>query len=196
MSVGNVAVDGTVTMIDDVTSLTHTGATSLTISSSQAAAFVKIEGGSAAYVQVESVKITDDQIGTVSDANLITLEDDKMSLDGALDLKNEDATITHTASTGTPTLTISSTNGPVSVVSDAQYVDVESVRFTGDQIGSTGDPDLITLTNNNVKLAGTVEMSVNSAALTHSGDHEPGDLQHQRVRHYRWWVRSNGLCRR
>ena len=168
-SVGNVAVDGTVTMIDDVTSLTHTGATSLTISSSQAAAFVKIQGGSAAYVQVESVKITDNQIGTVSDANLITLEDDKMSLDGALDLTNEDATITHTASTGTPTLTISSTNGPVSVVSDAQYVDVESVRFTGDQIGSTGDPDLITLTNNNIKLAGTVEMSVNSAALTHSG---------------------------
>ena len=168
-SVGNVAVDGTVTMIDDATSLTHTGATSLTISSSQAAAFVKIQGGSAAYVQVESVKITDNQIGTVSDANLITLEDDKMSLDGALDLKNEDATITHTASTGTPTLTISSTNGPVSVVSDAQYVDVESVRFTGDQIGSTGDPDLITLTNNNIKLAGTVEMSVNSAALTHSG---------------------------
>ena len=168
-SVGNVAVDGTVTMIDDATSLTHTGATSLTISSSQAAAFVKIQGGSAAYVQVESVKITDNQIGTVSDANLITLEDDKMSLDGALDLTNEDATITHTASTGTPTLTISSTNGPVSVVSDAQYVDVESVRFTGDQIGSTGDPDLITLTNNNIKLAGTVEMSVNSAALTHSG---------------------------
>ena len=134
-SVGNVAVDGTVTMIDDATSLTHTGATSLTISSSQAAAFVKIQGGSAAYVQVESVKITDDQIGTVSDANLITLEDDKMSLDGALDLTNEDATITHTGSSGTPTLTISSTNGPVSVVSDAQYVDVESVRFTGDQIG-------------------------------------------------------------
>ena len=48
-------------------------------------------------------------------------------------------------------------------------MDVESVRFTGDQIGSTGDPDLITLTSNNVKVAGTLEMSVNSAALTHSG---------------------------
>merc|ERR1719337_203586 len=126
-------------MIDDVTSLTHTGATSLTMSSSAANAFVKIAGGSSAYVQVESVKITDNQIGTVSDANLITLEDDKMSLDGALDLTNEDATITHTASTGTPMLTISSTSGPVSVVSTAQYVDVESVRFTGDQIGLDGD---------------------------------------------------------
>jgi acyl CoA:acetate/3-ketoacid CoA transferase alpha subunit len=172
-SVGNVAVDGTVTMIDDATSLTHTGATSLTISSSQAAAFVKIQGGSAAYVQVESVKITDDQIGTVSDANLITLEDDKMSLDGALDLKNEDATITHTASTGTPTLTISSTNGPVSVVSDAQYVDVESVRFTGDQIGLDGDTAIMQLTTagsvGNVAIDGTVTMIDDVTSLTHTG---------------------------
>ena len=172
-SVGNVAVDGTVTMIDDATSLTHTGATSLTISSSQAAAFVKIQGGSAAYVQVESVKITDDQIGTVNDADLITLEDDKMSLDGALDLKNEDATITHTASTGTPTLTISSTNGPVSVVSDAQYVDVESVRFTGDQIGLDGDTAIMQLTTagsvGNVAIDGTVTMIDDVTSLTHTG---------------------------
>ena len=172
-SVGNVAVDGTVTMIDDATSLTHTGATSLTISSSQAAAFVKIQGGSAAYVQVESVKITDNQIGTVNDANLITLEDDKMSLDGALDLTNEDATITHTASTGTPTLTISSTNGPVSVVSDAQYVDVESVRFTGDQIGLDGDTAIMQLTTagsvGNVAIDGTVTMIDDATSLTHTG---------------------------
>jgi len=172
-SVGNVAVDGTVTMIDDATSLTHTGATSLTISSSQAAAFVKIQGGSAAYVQVESVKITDDQIGTVSDANLITLEDDKMSLDGALDLTNEDATITHTGSSGTPTLTISSTSGPVSVVSDAQYVDVESVRFTGDQIGLDGDTAIMQLTTDgsvgNVAVDGTVTMIDDATSLTHTG---------------------------
>ena len=172
-SVGNVAVDGTVTMIDDATSLTHTGATSLTISSSQAAAFVKIQGGSAAYVQVESVKITDDQIGTVNDANLITLEDDKMSLDGALDLTNEDATITHTGSSGTPTLTISSTNGPVSVVSDAQYVDVESVRFTGDQIGLSGDTAIMQLTTagsiGNVAIDGTVTMIDDATSLTHTG---------------------------
>ena len=172
-SVGNVAVDGTVTMIDDVTSLTHTGATSLTISSSQAAAFVRIQGGSAAYVQVESVKITDNQIGTVSDANLITLEDDKMSLDGALDLTDEDATITHTASSGTPTLTISSTNGPVSVVSDAEYVDVESVRFTGDQIGVNGDIAILELTTaasvGNVAIDGTVTMIDDATSFTHTG---------------------------
>ena len=134
---------------------------------------MKIQGGSAAYVQVESVKITDNQIGTVSDANLITLEDDKMSLDGALDLKNEDATITHTASTGTPTLTISSTNGPVSVVSDAEYVDVESVRFTGDQIGLDGDTAILELTTaasvGNVAIDGTVTMIDDATSLTHTG---------------------------
>ena len=164
---------GAVSMISDAQTITHDGATSLTISSSQAAAFVKIQGGSAAYVQVESVKITDDQIGTVSDANLITLEDDKMSLDGALDLTNEDATITHTASTGTPTLTISSTNGPVSVVSDAQYVDVESVRFTGDKIGLDGDTAIMQLTTagsvGNVAIDGTVTMIDDATSLTHTG---------------------------
>ena len=164
---------GAVSMISDAQTITHDGATSLTISSSQAAAFVKIQGGSAAYVQVESVKITDNQIGTVSDANLITLEDDKMSLDGALDLKNEDATITHTASTGTPTLTISSTNGPVSVVSDAQYVDIESVRFTGDKIGLDGDTAIMQLTTagsvGNVAIDGTVTMIDDATSLTHTG---------------------------
>jgi hypothetical protein len=164
---------GAVSMSSAAQTITHDGATSLTISSSQAAAFVKIEGGSAAYVQVESVKITDNQIGTVSDANLITLEDDKMSLDGALDLTNEDATITHTASTGTPTLTISSTNGPVSVVSTAQYVDVESVRFTGDQIGLDGDTAIMQLTTagsvGNVAIDGTVTMIDDATSLTHTG---------------------------
>jgi hypothetical protein len=165
---------GAVSMSSAAQTITHDGATSLTISSSQAAAFVKIEGGSAAYVQVESVKITDNQIGTVSDANLITLEDDKMSLDGALDLKNEDATITHTASTGTPTLTISSTNGPVSVVSNAQYVDVELVRFTDSKIGTTNDADLITLADDAVTVAGVLQVSDDfklseiSAAITHT----------------------------
>jgi acyl CoA:acetate/3-ketoacid CoA transferase alpha subunit len=188
-SVGNVAVDGTVTMIDDATSLTHTGATSLTISSSQAAAFVKIQGGSAAYVQVESVKITDNQIGTVSDANLITLEDDKMSLDGALDLTDEDATITHTASSGTPTLTISSTNGPVSVVSTAQYVDVESVRFTGDQIGLDGDTAIMQLTTaasvGNVAIDGTVTMIDDATSFTHTGTTSLGDIEYERPHHHR-----------
>ena len=168
-----IAGTGAVSMSSAAQTITHDGATSLTISSSQAAAFVKIQGGSAAYVQVESVKITDNKIGTVNDANLITLEDDKMSLDGALDLTVDAATITHTASTGTPTLTISSTNGPVSVVSDAQYVDVESVRFTGDKIGLDGDTAIMQLTTagsiGNVAVDGTVTMIDDATSLTHTG---------------------------
>ena len=278
---------GAVSMSSAAQTITHSGATSLTISSSQAAAFVKIEGGASAYVDVESVRFTDNQIGSTGHDDLITLVNNKMSLDGALDLTNEDATITHTASTSTPTLTISSTNGPVSVVSTAQYVDVESVRFTGDQIGLDGDiailelttaasvgnvaidgtvtmiddatsfthtgttslaisstnghitiaggsddyvdvesvrftdnqigisadTDIITLTSGAAKVTGTlnvtaatqldttlavtgavtlaadVTLTKDAVALTHSGDHEPGDLQHQRAHHHRWWVR-------
>ena len=165
---------GAVSMSNDAQTITHDGATSLTISSSEAAAFVKIQGGSAAYVQVESVKITDNQIGTVSDADLITLEDDKMSLDGALDLTVDAATITHTGSSGTPTLTISSTNGPVSVVSDAEYVDIEDVRFTGKQIGVSGDVDLLTLADGSVKATATLEvtddvlLSEDTAVINHT----------------------------
>ena len=60
---------GAVSMSSDAQTITHSGATSLTISSSQAAAFVKIEGGSSAYVDVESVRFTDDYIGISGDTD-------------------------------------------------------------------------------------------------------------------------------
>ena len=179
LSDGNVEVTGTMNVTDDVTltkdavALTHSGTTSLAISSTNG--HVTIAGGSGAtdYVDVESVRFTDNKIGSTGDANLITLVNDKMSLDGALDLTNEDATITHTASTSTPTLTISSTNGPVSVVSTAQYVDVESVRFTGDQIGLDGDIAILELTTaasvGNVAIDGTVTMIDDATSFTHTG---------------------------
>ena len=165
---------GAVSMSSDAQTITHIGATSLTISSSQAAAFVKIEGGSSAYVDVESVRITDNKIGmNTGNADLITLVNAKMSLAGALDLTVEDATITHTGSSGTPTLTISSTNGPVSLASSAAYVDVESVRFTGDQIGLSGDTAILQLTTaasvGNVAIDGTVTMIDDTTSLTHTG---------------------------
>ena len=179
LSDGNVEVTGTMNVTDDVTltkdavALTHSGTTSLAISSTNG--HITIAGGSGAtdYVDVESVRFTDNKIGSTGDANLITLVNDKMSLDGALDLTNEDATITHTASTSTPTLTISSTNGPVSVVSTAQYVDVESVRFTGDQIGLDGDIAILELTTaasvGNVAIDGTVTMIDDATSFTHTG---------------------------
>ena len=165
---------GAVSMSSDAQTITHSGATSLTISSSTAAAFVKIEGGSSAYVDVESVRFTDNKIGmNTGNADLITLVNAKMSLAGALDLTVEDATITHTGSSGTPTLTISSTNGPVSLASTAAYVDVESVRFTGDQIGLSGDTAILQLTTSasvgNVAIDGTVTMIDDTTSLTHTG---------------------------
>ena len=173
LTADNVKVAGTLEMSVNSAALTHSGTTSLAISSTNG--YVTIAGGSGAtdYVDVESVRFTDNKIGSTGDANLITLVNDKMSLDGALDLTNEDATITHTASTSTPTLTISSTNGPVSVVSTAQYVDVESVRFTGDQIGLDGDIAILELTTaasvGNVAIDGTVTMIDDATSFTHTG---------------------------
>ena len=69
-SVGNVAIDGTVTMIDDTTSLTHTGTTSLAICTN---GHITIAGGSDDYVDVESVRFTDNQIGISGDTDIITV---------------------------------------------------------------------------------------------------------------------------
>ena len=65
------AIDGTVTMIDDTTSLTHTGTTSLAISSTNG--HITIAGGSDDYVDVESVRFTDDYIGISGDTDIIRL---------------------------------------------------------------------------------------------------------------------------
>ena len=193
---GTMGVSNTVTLSAAAAALTHSGATSFAISSSQAAAFVKIEGGSSAYVDVEDVRITDTKIGTTNDADLITLADNSVTIAGGLTTTtmavtstfgvtsdftvNTDKFIVHSSNGNvtmkgdlemegdTATLTHSGSTGGLAI-SSAQHVDVESVRFTTNQIGSTGDADLITLVNDKMSLAGTLEMTVNSAALTHSG---------------------------
>ena len=291
-SVGNVAIDGTVTMIDDTTSLTHTGTTSLAISSTNG--HITIAGGSDDYVDVESVRFTDNQIGISGDTDIITLtsgaakvtgtlnvtaatqldttlgvtgavtladdvtmtkaaaalthsgptslaisgtnghitiaggsgdyvdveSDDYIGISGdtdiirltstgsqatvamvadvdvtgtmdvssdfavntnsfkvtgsngnteilgSLTMKAASGVITHDGASGS--LAISSSTGPVTLAGNT-YVQVESVKITNNQIGSTGDADLITLTDDNVDIAGTLKMSVNAAALTHTG---------------------------
>ena len=195
-SSGNVETLGSVTMHAVSSVLTHDGASgSLAISSSTGP--VTIEGQTTGgYVDVESIRFTDNQIGSTGDPDLITIVDDAVTIAGGLTTTtmavtstfgvtsdfavNSDKFIVHSSNGNvtmkgdlemegdTATLTHSGSTGGLAI-SSAQHVDVESVRFTGDQIGSTGDPDLITLTADNVKVAGTLEMSVNSAALTHSG---------------------------
>ena len=71
---------------------------------------------------------------------------------------------------------------------------MESVRFTGDQIGLSGDTAILQLTTaasvGNVAIDGTVTMIDDTTSLTHtddtiSRDDEPGDIEYQRAHHDR-----------
>ena len=103
------------------------------------------------HVDVESVRFTDAKIGTTSDADLITLADNAVAVAGMLtvsdDVKlseNANAVIDcHTSTDAAASLTITSSSG---------YVDVESVRFTSDEIGIAADADLIKLTDQQVSM--------------------------------------------
>ena len=220
---GTMGISNTVTLSEAAAELTHSGATSLTISSSQAAAFVKIEGGASAYVDVESVRFTDNKIGISADTDLITLTGNSVTIAGGLTTTtmavtstfgvtsdfavNTDKFIVHSSNGNvtmkgdlemegdTATLTHSGSTGGLAI-SSAQHVDVESVRFTGDadwQHGRSGPDHSDYQQRQGGRYFGDVSEQCSADAL---GDHGPGDLEHQRVRHHRWWVWCNGLCRR
>ena len=120
--------------------------------STDAAASLTIKSSSG-YVDVESVRFTSDEIGIAADADLIKLTDQQVSVRGKLQTSDDilmseaTAALTHDAASGVG-LAITSSNG---------YVDVESVRFTGLQMGLDGAADLITLSNANVKITGTLD---------------------------------------
>ena len=145
-----VAVAGTLTVLDDV-KLSEANAV-IEHTSTDAAASLTIKSSSG-YVDVESVRFTTDEIGIATDADLIKLTDQQVSVRGKLqttdDILMSEATaaLTHDAASGVG-LAITSSNG---------YVDVESVRFTGLQMGLDGAADLITLSNANVKITGTLD---------------------------------------
>ena len=145
-----VAVAGTLTVSDDV-KLSEANAV-IEHTSTDAAASLTIKSSSG-YVDVESVRFTTDEIGIATDADLIKLTDQQVSVRGKLqttdDILMSEATaaLTHDAASGVG-LAITSSNG---------YVDVESVRFTGLQMGLDGAADLITLSNANVKITGTLD---------------------------------------
>ena len=92
------------------------------------------------HVDVEDVRFTNKQIGTTTDADLITLADNTVAVAGTLTVDDEaveaNAVIEHTSTDAAASLTIKSSSG---------YVDVESVRFTTDEIGIAADADLIKL---------------------------------------------------
>jgi hypothetical protein len=152
---GKLAVAGITTLAEDLrlsedaAALTHTGTTGLAITST---------GG---FVDVEDVRFTGAAIGISVDTDILTLSSGTVtvagetvttSLDvngvadisGTLTLSGATHDVTHTGTTG---LAITSTSG---------YVDVEDVRFTGASIGLSGDTDLVTLSEAQVTVAGSV----------------------------------------
>ena len=110
------------------------------------------------HVDVESVRFTDNTIGIAADPDLLTLTNAALAVAGTLTvsddvkLSEDAAVITHTAPT-------TATNAGLAISSTNFHVDVEDVRFTNKQIGTTTDADLITLADNAVAVAGTLTVS-------------------------------------
>ena len=158
---GDLKATGDLTLTKPAAAITHSGGTSLSISS----------GG---FVAVESVQFAGANIGINGDTNLMVLTSGVLTVDGkvasttletsgaatvattldvggatnltntldvsgattlgsTVELLANAATVTHS---GTTSLTISSTLG---------YVGVETVQFTGSQIGISGDTTMICL---------------------------------------------------
>ena len=141
-TVAALTASGTVTMNAASQAITHSGTTTLAISSG---GDITLAAGSTKDVTIEDVHIAGLTIGTANNADLLTLADAKVTVDSEIELSASAAKITHEALTGG--LTIVSSNG---------YVDVESIRFTDDKIGLAGDDDVITLSSGAVTVDGTL----------------------------------------
>ena len=142
-TVAALTASGTVTMNAASQAITHSGTTTLAISSG---GDITLAAGSTKDVTIEDVHIAGLTIGTANNADLLTLADAKVTVDSEIELSASAAKITHENDAGG--LTIVSSNG---------YVDVESIRFTGAKIGLAADDDLITLSAGAVTVAGTLD---------------------------------------
>ena len=144
-TVADLTASGTVTMNAASQAITHSGTTTLAISSG---GDITLAAGSTKDVTIEDVHIAGLTIGTANNADLLTLADAKVTVDSEIELSASAAKITHENPAGG--LTIVSSNG---------YVDVESIRFTGAKICVAADDDLITLGAGAVTVAGTLDTS-------------------------------------
>ena len=154
------------------------------------------------YVDVELVRFTDNKLGINGDPDIVTLANQQVTIAGKLfvdaDFKVATSKFTVDASSGdtlvggelavTSMVTLSDNlvfdkddadishtgSGKLVISSTNSYVDVESVRFTLNKIGINGDPDLVELGSNNVKIGAILEVSDDvlltetNAFLTHS----------------------------
>ena len=139
--VTNAVSNGNIILAKNESAITHTGSTKLVISSTNG------------FVDVESVRFTSNKIGINGDDDLLTLGSNEVKIGGMLEVSDDvlltetNAALTHTAASGG--LKIASTNG---------YVDVELVRFKDAKIGVAAQDDIITLSTNNVDIAGNVDV--------------------------------------
>lgn len=142
-TVAALTASGTVTMNAASQAITHSGTTTLAISSG---GDITLAAGSTKDVTIEDVHIAGLTIGTANNADLLTLADAKVTVDSEIELSASAAQIRHENPAGG--LTILSSNG---------YVDVEDIRFTGAKIGVAADIDVITLSSGGVAVAGTLD---------------------------------------
>jgi hypothetical protein len=142
-TVAALTASGTVTMNAASQAITHSGTTTLAISSG---GDITLAAGSTKDVTIEDVHIAGLTIGTANNADLLTLADAKVTVDSEIELSASAAKITHENAAGG--LTIESSYG---------YVDVEDIRFTGAKIGVAADIDVITLGAGAVAVAGTLD---------------------------------------
>ena len=125
---GNLKATGDLTLTKPAAAITHSGATSLSISS----------GG---FVDVESVRFTDAKIGISGDATMIDLGTTAGMVTVNGDLKaTGDLTLTTAAAS------ITHSGGTSLSISSGGFVAVESVEFAGANIGISGDTNLMVLT--------------------------------------------------
>jgi hypothetical protein len=137
---GELKATGDLTLTKPAAAITHSGATSLSISS----------GG---FVDVELVRFTDAKIGISGDpdmidlgttAGMVTVNGD-LKATGDLTLTKPAAAITHSGGTS------------LSISSDGSgFVAVESVEFAGANIGISGDTNLMVLTSGVLTVDGKV----------------------------------------
>jgi len=109
-------------------------------------------------VDVESVRFTGSQIGINGDPNLMVLTSGVLTVDGKVASTTLEtsgaATVGTTLDVGddltlskSTAVQISHTGSGSLSISSGGYVAVESVQFAGDNIGISGDPNLMVLTS-------------------------------------------------
>ena len=146
----------------DIMTLTSTGGGVSTVAFAD-----KITTG--ALATLHSAAITNDFTINTNKFKVIGSSGDTEIL-GSVTMKAASGVITHDGASGS--LAISSSTGPVTLAGNT-YVDVESIRFTSDKIGLSGDDAILQLTSpssvGNVAIDGTVEMIDDTTSFTHTG---------------------------